>query len=454
MAERTATPARTTDCAHCGIVISAATRAAHTNCFPEHRQPAVKAADPSRCTIVTDGERRPKPIKARDWCNGHLQRWNKHGNPTGGSDRRSSGVLLALVQNAAHATTDQCILAPCENSRPSLQYRGKPMAAARAVWTEATGEDPEHPIRFTCGQGDSGCINIRHLYLDQPDPEALCTVCSKPAEPGNPFKGTEHAAYCYQRARRNNTANPLCVTPGCGRHSRDGGTGMCDRCYQRTQRGNDPAARTFRQNNKGKVCKVGWCDAPATHLGWCVNCYAWSCRHDGTDPTARRYRYSRSVEDLVALVLTIAPDPVTGCRDTTGTFSANSGGYPTTTIKGSKRSQVVTRLVLAHKLGRPLGRAMQACHTCDNPPCAEPSHLWEGTAADNSRDRDSKGRGARGEGNGRSRLNAEKVREIRARYLIGNNQHESNVAVLAAEFGVKNQAIRDIVHGRTWAHVK
>ncbi|MER6975704.1 hypothetical protein ABT317_01160 [Streptomyces carpinensis] len=57
-------------------------------------------------------------------------------------------------------------------------------------------------------------------------------------------------------------------------------------------------------------------------------------------------------------------------------------------------------------------------------------------------------------GNGRARLNPDKVRDIRVRYVPGNNQHESNIAALATEYGVKPQAIRDVVRRRTWAHVK
>lgn len=286
----------------------------------------------------------------------------------------------------------------------------------------------------------------------RPDTD-VCEVCDKPAEPDNRLKGGAHVRYCYQWRRRNDPTRPACTTPECGRRARTGNSPLCDRCYQRTQRGNDPAARPFHQRNEG-ACKTEWCQAAATHRGWCGDCYAWSHRHGGADPAARRYRYARSIEDLVALVLTIPADPVTGCRVSTGVFWTNRGGYAITTVQGDKRTQTVTRLVLAHALGRPIRPAMQACHTCDNPPCVEPTHLWEGTAADNARDRDTKGRGARGASNGRARLDADKVRVILAEYVPGNNQFEGNITELADRFGVKPQAIRDVVHRRTWKHVE
>jgi len=57
------------------------------------------------------------------------------------------------------------------------------------------------------------------------------------------------------------------------------------------------------------------------------------------------------------------------------------------------RLQGAHRLALEIKLGRPLIPGMFACHTCDNPPCIRPEHLFEGTSADNARDSLAKGRG-------------------------------------------------------------
>jgi hypothetical protein len=63
--------------------------------------------------------------------------------------------------------------------------------------------------------------------------------------------------------------------------------------------------------------------------------------------------------------------------------AVNSAGYGVVKFNG--------RAVLAHRLALFLARGALprnrlACHTCDNPLCCEPSHLYAGTYGDNARD--------------------------------------------------------------------
>lgn len=123
----------------------------------------------------------------------------------------------------------------------------------------------------------------------------------------------------------------------------------------------------------------------------------------------------------------------------------------------------VTHIALAQD-GRPRPTlAHGALHECDNPPCCNPAHLWWGTQAENSADRDSKGRHAcgrgethgsrtkpesikRGSDHGRAKLTESDIPKIRAdpRFQY----------VIAREYGVTQRAICMVKTGKSWKHVQ
>src|SRR5579871_5030881 len=102
-----------------------------------------------------------------------------------------------------------------------------------------------------------------------------------------------------------------------------------------------------------------------------------------------------------------------------------NGGYKDKKGYGRIRiSGTITRphrVVLEEKLGRPILFGMQACHTCDNPSCCNPNHLYEGTPLQNTRDRDQRARriAPAGEKHSETKISDEHVQFIRDVYPEG-----------------------------------
>ncbi len=88
---------------------------------------------------------------------------------------------------------------------------------------------------------------------------------------------------------------------------------------------------------------------------------------------------------------------------------------------------------------------MVIMHSCDVPLCVNPNHLKAATQAENVADRDAKGRTARGENHGASKLT-----DMQAKFI---KRSSKPTQVLANRFGVHYTTVMKIKQGVNWAHV-
>lgn len=139
---------------------------------------------------------------------------------------------------------------------------------------------------------------------------------------------------------------------------------------------------------------------------------------------------------------------VSACWEWTG--SINESGY-------GKFRRTEGDTCYAHRFAKemvdgPIEEGMCVLHSCDNPKCVNPAHLFIGTKADNVKDMDAKGRSRRagvcGEQHGMAKLDESDVKTIRAMKSDGESS-----AYIAGIYGVCKDTICKIVSKRTWSHI-
>lgn len=138
-----------------------------------------------------------------------------------------------------------------------------------------------------------------------------------------------------------------CTVPDCGRRSYSGG--LCSAHYRRQN-------RTGATDHETPIRRPG--QTPSASVFW--------CRVDSSQGATECW-------------------PWTGAKTSLGYGRLSFGG----------QRYIAHRLAYQLSAG-PIPEGMHVCHSCDNPPCCNPAHLWLGTRTDNMRDMLAKGRGCHG----------------------------------------------------------
>lgn len=124
---------------------------------------------------------------------------------------------------------------------------------------------------------------------------------------------------------------------------------------------------------------------------------------------------------------------------------------------GYGRFKVRNHDELAHRVSYtihhgPIPNYRLVCHSCDNPGCVNPKHLWLGSCGDNTQDMMRKGRhrcaGAAGDSNPRAVLSEDEALQIIDLIMQGLNNKQ-----IAARFGVAHSTISCIRRGKSWKHI-
>lgn len=130
------------------------------------------------------------------------------------------------------------------------------------------------------------------------------------------------------------------------------------------------------------------------------------------------------------------------------TAGKTSRGYGMMNYQNKK--QYAHRLSYQYSKG-PITNGLHVCHSCDNPSCINPDHLWLGTNYDNILDKMKKGRAktARrlGSQNHYAKLDEQQVKEIKS--LLGKISHSK----LAKQYNVSKSTINAISAKRNWSHI-
>lgn len=200
-----------------------------------------------------------------------------------------------------------------------------------------------------------------------------------------------------------------------------------------------------------KICCVKGCEKPVRARDMCNTHYARMRR--GGNPNSQTPVQYHGLTNQERFEKRIEKDAVTGCWNWTA--SLNNSGYGQFNLTGARPIPAHRASWLIYKgeiPADPCGayKTGYVCHTCDNPRCVNPDHLFIGNQQVNMDDKMGKGRHnygtSEGTAHGMAKLNDDLVREIRS--------SPESLRELSVRLGIGKSTLHMVRKRITWKHVE
>jgi hypothetical protein len=195
--------------------------------------------------------------------------------------------------------------------------------------------------------------------------------------------------------------------------------------------------------NQG-ICQCKGCDLPVRCMGMCNKHWMRTRKFGSPFVTQNHVLRGLSAEKRFELQYR----KVGECWEWIGTLEKDGYGVFHAVVLGVAY-QRAHRFSWAHHTQSRIPKGMLVCHSCDNPRCVNPAHLWLGTYADNHEDMVAKGRRrteAKGEMAHKAKLTEDQVKLI----LVDPRPYSQ----IATEYGVAGPTITSIKNRESWRHVE
>ena len=255
--------------------------------------------------------------------------------------------------------------------------------------------------------------------------------------------------YCnkhYYRHRTNGNPSVViskvkhigCKISGCEKDHK--GKGYCQKHYSAYSRHGDP-----NFESQQRKCDVNNCDNNHSCQGYCKKHYTRMLRHGDPSVVMLPHARNQGMTMRERFESRFVKKSMDTCWEWEG--SRNRDGYGGLVVHlGSNKYKTG----LAHRYSYELYKGkfdeqLLICHSCDNPSCVNPNHLFLGTCKDNLEDMVRKKRSCRGERNSHAKLTECQVIQIRS-------SHEST-RKLSDAYKVSICTIESVKNKNTWKHL-